>query len=199
MGYDDPTTAQFRDRVRRGRADRRWTQAKLAQEMTQRGVETSWPAINKIEAGSRGVQIAEAVAIADAFGCSVDALMGRRARPAADRDLALQRLFESVADADRAVRTSVRHIGQALAEVSGIDRDGKLADLVTAVQTISDALDSARGELPRLGAMTAERRDPHRAVWVQLVTPEEANEFRRKQQNDTPERLRQQLNEKGSK
>ena len=95
---------------------------------------------------SRNVSISEARAIADAFGVTIDRLIGRRGLPRPQTALfVLQRLHEAVADAGRAMRIAARDITTALAEVN--ETDDTLTDMATAVQVVTGQLDAAAGEL----------------------------------------------------
>lgn len=76
---------RFRERLRSERERRGLSQADLAKQVKSRGVLSVYPStVAKIEAGERSVKIDEASAIADVFGMSVDALLGRKASPASD-------------------------------------------------------------------------------------------------------------------
>lgn len=152
----------------------------MVEKLGEHGFSCHPTTVAKLEANERTLAAEELGAYADVFGISVDALMGRRARPAADRALALQRLAESTIDAHQAVRTSVRHIGQALAEVIASDRDGKLTDLATAVQTTCAALNSVSEQFPRVEGLIAEAGGGTDHVWVQPADPQRVNEVRRK-------------------
>lgn len=158
MGYEDATATTFRDTVRRERQHRGWTQTHLAQEMTKRGIPTNWPAINKIEAGTRNVTISEAAAIANAFGITVTRLIGGKTRPAADRDFALRHLQEAVADAHRTTRTAARDITSSLTALAEITNT---TDIVTATQKTTEQLDQTALQLARLGGTLAETRGNH--------------------------------------
>ena len=151
MGYDDAITSTFRDTVRRERERRGWTQTRLAQEMTKRGIPTAWPAINKLETGKRNIPISEAVAIADAFGISTARLIGDKPRPAADRDFMLRQLQEAVVDAHRTARTSVRDISNSLTDITD-------TEIAAAIQTAINQLDHTATELARLSGVIAEAR-----------------------------------------
>jgi transcriptional regulator with XRE-family HTH domain len=155
---------RFREKVKDARLAKGWTQGQLADEMTQRGVPAGWHVIAKIEAGSRGVQIGEAAVIADAFGITVDQLLGRRARPVADRDFILRELHRSTDDAARAVRVSVRDITRSADELAAIDHDGSFTDVITAVQDACTAGDEWERQLAQIGGQIAATRGS-RAVW----------------------------------
>lgn len=129
-----------------------------------------WQAINKIENGSRNVTIAEAVAIANAFGVTVNRLTGMAQRPRADRDFALGRLHESVADAQRAARASIRDITTALGELNelraGLDEAGldELAEPIAATEAAMTQIDAAATQLAKAGGEIAEARG-RRVAW----------------------------------
>lgn len=160
MGYDDKIASLFRDRVKAERTAREWSQARLAEEMTNRGVITSWPAIHKIEAGSRAVRISEAAAIADSFGISLDRLLRRRARPASDRDFALRQLQATLDDSARVVRTALRAVADRVAEAD----DGNDTELIASVQAACDQLDTDALALAQCAGAVAERRAGHHRV-----------------------------------
>jgi transcriptional regulator with XRE-family HTH domain len=90
----------FRNQLRDQREQKHWKQEDLADKLSAKGIPMHWTTVAKIEKGSRSVRIDEAAAIADLFGISVDAMLGRRARPRADQGHAL-----TVA-ADTAIRSS---------------------------------------------------------------------------------------------
>ncbi len=71
--------ARFRERVKRERDRRKWSQADLANLLSDKGIKGIYPTtIAKVESGERAVRIDEAAALADLFEVSLDALMGRR-------------------------------------------------------------------------------------------------------------------------
>ncbi len=118
----------------------------------------AWPAINKIEAGTRNVTISEAAVIANAFGITITRLIGGKTRPAADRDFALRRLQESIADAHTTARTAVRDITSSLTALAEI---ANTTDIVAATQKATEQLDQAALQLARLGGTVAESRGNH--------------------------------------
>ncbi|MEC4764766.1 helix-turn-helix transcriptional regulator [Mycobacterium sherrisii] len=179
---------RFGERLQAERERRGWSQSSMAEKLGEHGFSCYPTTVAKLEANERTLAAEELGAYADAFGCSVDWLMGRRARPAADRALALQRLNESTIDAEEAVRTSVRHITQALAPVVEIDhQDGKFTELAAAVQAACAALDSAREQFPLISAMIAEHGVGSDIVKVRPADPQRVAEVRRKiAQKKTP-------------
>jgi transcriptional regulator with XRE-family HTH domain len=163
MAHTEITT-QFKDRVRAERTKRKWTQAQLAQEMADRGIPASWSTVNKTEVGSRNVTIEEAAVIADVFGLTVDRLIGRRARPQADRDYALRQLHESVEDTRRSIRVGLRDIADRTAELAEIDRAGVFTGLIEQIQKAGDNLSDDMALLAQCAGAVAETRG-NRAVW----------------------------------
>lgn len=68
---------RFGERVKAERQARGWTQPYMAELLETHGIPMGVTTVTKIEGGSRPVRIVEAVGMADVFGVSVDALMGR--------------------------------------------------------------------------------------------------------------------------
>lgn len=71
---------QFRQRLRDERERRGWSRAALTVMLEKRGVWVHPTAIAKIENGTRSVELSMLWALADIFGVSVDALIGRAGR-----------------------------------------------------------------------------------------------------------------------
>jgi Helix-turn-helix len=142
----------------------KWTQKELADKLADKGVSLHWTTIAKIEKGQRGVRLDEAAAFADVLNCSVDHLLGRRSRPAADRDFAMQRLATSVVDAQRSVQVSMRDITITCTDIVDLDAEGKFADVIAAVRKGVDQLDDVARELARIGSKIAEKRGTRRVL-----------------------------------
>lgn len=70
----------FRQRLRDERERRGWTQLDMTTMLTARGVWVHHTTVAKIESGARGVRLDFVCAVADIFGVSVDALLGRSGR-----------------------------------------------------------------------------------------------------------------------
>lgn len=121
MGNQKWSDDQFGSRVRRGREDRRWSQAEMAKMLCDNGIEPMHATtIAKIEGGTRSVRINEALGIADLFGVSLDVLMGRNNEPADTDHLAFSlRLLRDTARAssDRSL-DEAREIRQHLRDVT---------------------------------------------------------------------------------
>ncbi|OBI42992.1 helix-turn-helix transcriptional regulator [Mycobacterium colombiense] len=111
------TEDYFRKRIKLERERRRMTQQDLVKALKTKGIELHETTIAKIERGDRSVRIDEASAVADVFGISLDALLGRRARPKSDR----VHVLTAVAD------TAIRSTGQIL-DIADAVRD-RIADL----------------------------------------------------------------------
>jgi transcriptional regulator with XRE-family HTH domain len=79
MGLRERTDAYFRKRLVSERELRGWSQAEVANRLKDNGID--WihsSSIAKIETDKRSVQLAEAIGLADLFGLSLDALLGRK-------------------------------------------------------------------------------------------------------------------------
>ena len=129
MGRRRAIVNRFGERLRDLRDRRGWSQTELAKLLTANGFRAYGTTVAKIEANERDLRVEEAAVFADVFGCSIDQLLGRRARPTADRDFALRRLGRGIAGrADPSVTSYVR----AVRRTCRVDRDGTCADLLAA-------------------------------------------------------------------
>jgi hypothetical protein len=151
------TSRRLRDRLRervraeRERDDRKWTQLQLSEMLTEAGIPTHWTTIAKIEKGTRAVHLDEAVVLADLFGISTDALLGRRARPAADLLYTVEALLEANRMAAWQVPVLARTIRERASEVADASSKGGWDELVNDALTACDALDVAAAALERVG------------------------------------------------
>jgi transcriptional regulator with XRE-family HTH domain len=85
MGRQSGVETSFRERMKRERQARDWSQADLAELLQGRGLEHIYSTtVAKIESGERAVRIDEATAIADLFEVSVDSLLGRNVERGSD-------------------------------------------------------------------------------------------------------------------
>ena len=89
----------FSKRLRAEREQRGWSQADMAERLSDKDIPMHWTTIAKIEAGDRSVRIAEAVGIADLFEVSLDALLGRSVEPKNDERYAARALHDAVVQA----------------------------------------------------------------------------------------------------
>ncbi|MBB4856271.1 transcriptional regulator with XRE-family HTH domain [Mycobacteroides chelonae] len=75
VDFDDQSfDKQFGDRVRQARAERDWSQRKLAEALDEIGVKLDPSAVTRIERGNREVKLREAAAIAVALGVPIQDL-----------------------------------------------------------------------------------------------------------------------------
>lgn len=72
-----PAQDHFSRELKALREGRRWSQGELERRLAEKGIQLHSTTIAKIEKGDRPVNVVEAAAIADLFGKSVDALLGR--------------------------------------------------------------------------------------------------------------------------
>jgi transcriptional regulator with XRE-family HTH domain len=78
VGRKEQTATHFGKRVKAERVLRGWSQAQMADLLKAHGIPMIHPTtIAKIESGARPTRIDEATGIADVFGISLDALLGR--------------------------------------------------------------------------------------------------------------------------
>ena len=139
----------FGKRVESERNARGWTQEELAAKLNAKRIGVHWTSIAKIEKGRRSVRINEAAALADLFGTSVDALLGR---PPGGGELALA--LRSLHDV---VRTGIHQLSETTvalrdryADLRGFDFDGR-DELRERTEAAGDALVAAQWALMQLG------------------------------------------------
>lgn len=78
MGRQGRAGDLFKERLKSHRKRVGWSQADLAKQLASKGIDGVYPTtVAKIEAGDRAVRIDELAALADLFGVTVDALLGR--------------------------------------------------------------------------------------------------------------------------
>lgn len=128
MGKTRWANDRFGRRLKAERERRGWTQAELAQLITDQdiGIGMHWTTIAKIERGDRLVKIDEAMAIADLFDESVDELLGRQRKE--DRGLYPLRLLKDAARlAESQVASITASLSERLGDVGALDFDGREA------------------------------------------------------------------------
>jgi transcriptional regulator with XRE-family HTH domain len=105
IGTDD-LPSRFGKRVRDERERRGWSQEELAKRLTERGIPVYSSTIAKIEAEKkpRAARLGEAVAIADLFELSVDALLDRQGPDDSTLTFALAVLCDYAGDAERQIQ-----------------------------------------------------------------------------------------------
>jgi transcriptional regulator with XRE-family HTH domain len=64
--------------ARQAREDKGWSQAYVAKKLKAKGIDNMHPTtVAKLEAGDREVKLDEAAALADLYGKSLDAMLGK--------------------------------------------------------------------------------------------------------------------------
>lgn len=140
----EANSTPFGENVKRERKRTRMSQAKLAKALNDKGFEAFYPTtVAKIEAGSREARIGEASAMADAFGVTVDFLLGRTVDPQAEADFARR----TAADTLQRIPAQLDQFGIELRgssddlEPYGWDEVRRTLDTAaTALQKVSDEL-----------------------------------------------------------
>lgn len=145
--------SDFRENIRTERQSRKWSQAHVAKLLTDKGIGGIFTTtIAKIELGERPAKLNEAAALADVFGVSLDALIGRRPRRSGDKSLplnALAKRTEGTAIAADALETGLRDHLDELAEFT-LRRDEAAA--VTECERAAEALAAAATATRRAAA-----------------------------------------------
>jgi transcriptional regulator with XRE-family HTH domain len=137
----------FRQRIIRERSEKDWSQAEVAKKLTAMGIDNvHFSTVSKIETGDRDIKLDEAAAMAELYGVSLDALLGRK--PESERDL--RYLLDALTDAVFISRTELHRISKTIRDrlddiPSDYERCGSLANLVgqfvTHLETATKALD----------------------------------------------------------
>jgi transcriptional regulator with XRE-family HTH domain len=140
----------LRHRIRSERERHDWSQAQVAQALSEHKIEAQASTVSKMESGERGVRADELIAFAEIFGLSVDVLVGRGTNG-----------LDVVWAASRLTSTAHRMVGELLILQKRIadetqdligyaDRDCKresVADLVERANRAHGALHRARESL----------------------------------------------------
>jgi transcriptional regulator with XRE-family HTH domain len=148
----DEYAAQLGARIRNKRNERGWKQPQLAEMLRDRGVASiQTPTVAKIEAGERAVKIHEAAVLADIFGISIDALMGRRVSARADLMSAARQVVDAKITAAAAVSASQSQLVDALAQLVDADLRGTYDPLADDARAAVNALEAASAALAQVG------------------------------------------------
>lgn len=129
--------------MRRERESRGLSLAQLAKMLQAKGLSVHATTIAKIEYGERPAKLDEAAALADVFGVSLDALIGRRRSRSGDKSLPLHALAKrtaATAVATDALEAGVREHLDELQEFT-LRRDEAAA--VTECERAAEALTAA--------------------------------------------------------
>jgi transcriptional regulator with XRE-family HTH domain len=98
MGRQSAIENRFRERVKKERDRRGWSQADVAKMLGDKGIKGIYPTtVAKIESGERAVRIDEATALADLFEVPLDALLGRKQNSQEDELAYLLRVLRDTA------------------------------------------------------------------------------------------------------
>jgi hypothetical protein len=93
----------------------------MAEVLSEHGI-TAYPTtVAKIESGERAVKVNELAVFADIFGVSLDALVGRPARPAGDLSYAEERLRAVLGHAERFAADESNMVHEAITELTAAD------------------------------------------------------------------------------
>ena len=156
MAVQSAVEARFRQRVKKQRDRRDWSQADVAKMLGDKGIKGIYPTtVAKIESGERAVRIDEATALADLFEVSLDALVGRKQNSQEDELAYLLRLLRDTArDSSEQVGATMETIRDQLEELPG-EFDGADALQRVGSDTWRTHLPAALEALIRLEALTA--------------------------------------------
>jgi transcriptional regulator with XRE-family HTH domain len=161
MGSEKWTDERFGKRVKHERDLRGWSQAEMAQMLSDNGIQPIHPTtIAKIEGGTRSVRINEALGIANLFEASLDELLDR-ARYAFADDLAL-----ALGGLGREARQSAEQISEIrqaliyhLANIPDVNVNGLDALLENAEDALNH-LDLAKGVLEGVARSSIDVQEP---------------------------------------
>jgi transcriptional regulator with XRE-family HTH domain len=163
MDNESETAIRFRQRVKAERNRLGWTQTELAEKLSANGVHAKWSSIAKLESGARGVRLDEAAAIADVFGTSLLALMGRRPKPAGDLHYTVETLLSTQRQGRWPLQALLTAMAEQTTEVAAADSRGFWAELIedarAAVTALTEALAAVDrvGQRPTIGIKRAQR------------------------------------------
>jgi transcriptional regulator with XRE-family HTH domain len=126
MGRQSAAETSFRERMKRERQTRDWSQADLAELLQGRGLGHIYPTtVAKIESGERAVRIDEATAIADLFEVSVDALLGRNVERGSDLAYTL-RAVQNIARQSAQQTTAIADsLSDSLVDLDALEFNGR--------------------------------------------------------------------------
>lgn len=119
----------------------------MAKLLSDKGLAVYPTTIAKIEAGERAVKTDELVAIADLFGVSVDALLGRQVDQAKDKDFLLSALADVGMRALWQIGSTEAALRSALSDLDGFKLRGHEKTLQALSEQACDALIAAAATL----------------------------------------------------
>ena len=116
--------------------------------LSDNGISPMHPSvIAKIEAGTRSVRINEGFAIAELFGLSLDALLGRATDPQADQAYAVRSLLDSAHQSSYQVWGIAAALGERFQDVASLEFEGReslQADGKRAFDALNEAIAALR-------------------------------------------------------
>ena len=119
--------------------------------------------VARIEKGERSVRAVEAAVLADLYGLSVDALLGKRARPKADLLDTLLTTMETLEHTLGSLRSLERTLREATETLADADTDGLHAKLVGECESACNAL---TGAVQVVGMVSATNQIYPHATWL---------------------------------
>lgn len=154
------TDKEFGKKLKAEREHREWTQPELAANLRNSGIQTMHPTtIAKIEAGTRSVRINEAIAFADAFDVSIDALLGRQEPDDSTLTYAMENASSFATRAERELqtpRTTVSIIEEILEDASARFANASIAEMVSLSRDLAQALHAAAKHCKRIDILATD-------------------------------------------
>lgn len=118
MGNHPLNLTRFRERVARERTKRKWSQAEVATRLKAMGIDNMHnTTVAKIEAGERDIKLDEAAALAELYGISLDALLGRTSRTQRSLTYALSALLDAVFTSHTELKRNARALHDRLDDI----------------------------------------------------------------------------------
>lgn len=143
MGRKSVAETSFRERMKRERQARGWSQADVAELLQGRGLEHIYPTtVAKIESGERAVRIDEATAVADLFEVSVDALLGRNAERGSDLAYTLRAVLNVARQSAQQSTAIADALSDSLVDLDSLEFNGREAlerEVVRAQRALREA------------------------------------------------------------
>jgi transcriptional regulator with XRE-family HTH domain len=151
MELREKTETFFGAQVRDARTRRGWSQEELAKRLTAKGVKASQATIAKLEAENkpRAVRLAEAVALADLFEVSLDALLNRSVGVSNDLVYTVRAFLDSVRQAMQQISATAGTLHSRITDLERFDFDGREMVQAETLQATT-ALMSAMAALAQL-------------------------------------------------
>lgn len=142
---------QLRERIRTEREWREWTQSLTTTLLRSQGINIGVKTLSKIETGDRAILPEELNALADLFGMSVDALMGRNPT-GADLMWVMSKLTSNAQKTASEVRNLYTRIDNDLKDVCYYANSGatSVKGVLTSAQKVLTTLHAAAEALTEL-------------------------------------------------